>query len=91
MCADFNNFLRTKGYIDGTSKYLPRLSKWVSDKITFWQTDLGSNLLQNNTKNVNVKRNLAVTSEHEKKSDLNYYNKNSRNFDKDYSNSDDRP
>ena len=77
MCAEFTNFMCTKGYIDDTSKYLPRLSKWVSDKITFWQTDLGSNLLQNSTKNINVKRSLAVTSEYEKKSDLNYHDKNS--------------
>ena len=72
-------------------QYMPRLSKWVSDKITFWQTDLGSNLLQNNNRNDNVKRSLAVTSEYEKKMNLNFYNKNSRAFDKDHANSDDRP
>ena len=83
--------MHAKGYVDDTSKYLPRLSNWVHDKITFWQTDLGSNLLQNKNKNVNIKTNLAMTSECEKKSNFNFYNQNSQTLDRNQANSDDRP
>ena len=62
----------------------------MHDKITFWQTDLGSNLLQNKNKNVNIKRSLAMTSEYENKSNLDSYNQNSRTFDTNHANSDDR-
>ena len=54
MCSEFTNFMRTIKFIDNTADYLPKLTSWVNDKIIFWQTDLGSNLLQNNSKNVNV-------------------------------------
>ena len=91
MCAEFTNFMRAKGYVDDTSKYLPKLSNWVNEKIAFCQTDLGSSLLQNNNKNVNTKRSLAATSEYENKSNLNFYNQNSQTFDKNHTNSDDKP
>ena len=70
MCAEFANFIRAKGFIDETAEYLPRLLKWVGDKIIFWQTDLGSNLVQSNNKNIGVKRSLAVTANSEKKHTL---------------------
>ena len=54
MCAEFTNFICAKGFIDETAEYLPRLLKWVGDKIIFWQTDLGRNLVQSNTKNIGV-------------------------------------
>ena len=54
MCAEFTNFIRVKGFIDDTAKYLPRLLTWVSDKIIFWQTELGSNLVQSSAKNIGV-------------------------------------
>ena len=66
MCAEFTNFMRAKNLIDVTANYLPRLTEWVKDKIVFWQTDLRSNLLQNNPKNINVKRSFAVSSEYKK-------------------------
>ena len=56
MCAERTNPMSAKEYADDTSKYLPRLSNREHDKITFRQTDLGSNLLQNKNKNVNIKK-----------------------------------
>ena len=70
MCTEFTIFLRVKRFIDDTTEYLPRLLKWVGQKIIFWQTDLGSNVVQNNVKNIGVKRSLAVTSNSEKKHTL---------------------
>ena len=35
MCAEFTNFICTKGYIDDTAEYLPRLLAWVGEKIFF--------------------------------------------------------
>ena len=29
MCSEFTNFMRTKGHVDDTYKYLPRLSNWA--------------------------------------------------------------
>ena len=46
MCAEFINYIRTKGLMDNTSEYLPRLLEWVSDKIVFWQSELGRNLIR---------------------------------------------
>ena len=76
MCAEFTNLMRTKGFIDDTSKYLPRLSSWVSDKIIFWQTDLGS---------------LAVALDYVKKSGMNRNNKGFCNFGRNRSNFENRP
>ena len=45
MSTEFITFLRTKRFIDSLEKYLPKLTEWVNDKITFWQTDLSSNIL----------------------------------------------
>ena len=59
----FSNF---KGFINSPANYLPKLTNWINEKIAFWQTDLGSNLLQNNTSNVNVKRSLAVSAYEQK-------------------------
>ena len=42
---EFITFLCTKKFIDSLEKYMPKLTEWVNDKITFWQTDLGSSLL----------------------------------------------
>ena len=42
--------MNAKGLINNATDYLPKLTKWVNDKIIFWQTDLGSNLIQNNFK-----------------------------------------
>ena len=66
MCAEFTNHIRVKGLIDKTAEYLPRLLDWVGDKIIFWQTELGSNLVQGDAK-VGVKHSLAVTASTEKK------------------------
>ena len=66
MCAEFINHIRAKGLIDKTAEYLPRLLEWVGDKIIFWQTELGSNLVQGGAK-VGVKHSLAVTASTEKK------------------------
>ena len=46
--------MHTKGFIDATENYLPRLTTWINDKITFWQTNLGSNLLQKGHTSKNV-------------------------------------
>ena len=46
MGMEFTNYMCNKGFIDATENYLPKLTDWINDKITFWQTDLGSNLLQ---------------------------------------------
>ena len=32
MGAEFTNFIRTKGFMDGTALYLPRLLSWVNEK-----------------------------------------------------------
>ena len=45
MCAEFTNYMRTKDFMEKTEEYLPRFISWVNEKIIFWQTDLGSNLL----------------------------------------------
>ena len=66
MCSEFTNFIRTKGLMDKTAEYLPRLLEWVGDKIIFWQTELGSNLVQGGAK-IGVKHSLAVTASAEKK------------------------
>ena len=55
-----------KGIINNTVDYLSKLTSWINEKIFFWQTDLGSNLLQSNTRNVNVKRSLAVSTSEQK-------------------------
>ena len=47
-------------------------------KLFFWQSELGSNLVQGNLK-VGVRRSLAVTSSQEKKSNNNYRGSNYRN------------
>ena len=52
--------------MDETAQYLPRLLAWVNDKIVFWQSELGSNLVQGNPK-VGARRSFAVTSSQEKK------------------------
>ena len=58
-------------------------------KIVFWQTNLGSNLVQSTSKNIGSKRSLAVTSNAGKKSDTDHHDKGStgpvkkcNNFDK---------
>ena len=54
--------MNLKGFINNPVVYFPKLTNWINDKIAFWQTDLGSNLLQNNSRNVNVRRSLAVST-----------------------------
>ena len=65
MGAEFTNFIRSKGLMDETAEYLPRLLAWVGDKIVFWQSELGSNLAQGNPK-IGVRHSLAFTSNSEK-------------------------
>ena len=65
MCSEFTNFIRTKGLMDKTAEYLPRLLEWVGDKIIFWQSELGSNLVRGCAK-IGVKHSLAVTASAEK-------------------------
>ena len=64
--------------MDNTSKYLPQLLEWVSDKIVFWQSELGSNLVQGTSKNVGVKHSLVVTSNPGKRSYSNQRYNNSQ-------------
>ena len=67
--------------MDKIVEYLPRLLEWVGDKIIFWQTELGSNLVQGGAK-IGVKHSLAVTASSEKKS-YNYpRNNNFKNYNK---------
>ena len=66
MGAEFTNFVNAKGFMDDTAQYLPRLLAWVNSKIIFWQSELGSNLVQGNPK-VGARRSFAVTSSQEKK------------------------
>ena len=85
MGAEFTNFIHAKGFMDKTAQYLPQLLAWVYDKIVFWQSELGSNLVQGNPK-VGVRHSLAVTSSQEKKSNNNYRgnnycNRNENNYE----------
>ena len=89
MCAKFTNYMDTKSFIDAMENCLPKLTDWSNDKITFWQTDLGSNLLQ---KSHTFKKCFAVTTDSEQKSEiskskaiksnyeLRYFNKNRNSF-----------
>ena len=38
MYEEFTIYIRTKGHMDNTAEYLPRLLEGVSDKIVFWQS-----------------------------------------------------
>ena len=51
--------------MDDTTEYLPRLLAWVGEKMFFWHSELGSNLVQGNPK-VGVKRSIAFMSSSEK-------------------------
>ena len=85
MCVEFTNFIHSKGLIDETAEYLPRLLTWVGDKIIFWQSELGSNLAQGNSK-IGVRHSLAFTSNSEKRPHSNYRGNNFRNFNKNENN-----
>ena len=85
MCAEFANFIRSKVLKDETAEYLLRLLDWVGDKITFWQSELGSNLVQGNSK-VGVRHSLAFTSNSEKKPYANYRGNNLKQFNKNENN-----
>ena len=62
-CKEFTNFMNLKGFINNPVVYLPKLTNWINEKIAFWRTDLGSNLLaQNDSRGVNVRRSLAVST-----------------------------
>ena len=50
MGAEFTNFIRSKCLMDETAQYLPQLLAWVNEKIVFWQSELGSNLVQGHPK-----------------------------------------
>ena len=41
--------MNAKGHINSPVNYLPRLTDWINDKVIFWRTDLGSNILALNT------------------------------------------
>ena len=85
MGAEFTNHIRSKGLMDETAEYLPRLLDWVGDKITFWQSELGSNLVQGNSK-IGVRHSLAFTSNSEKKPYVNYRGNNFKNCNKNENN-----
>ena len=80
MGAEFINFIRTKGVMDETALYLPRLLSWVNEKIIFWQSELGCNLVQGNQR-VGARRSFSVTSSQETKSNNNYRGGNCRKND----------
>ena len=61
------------------------------DKIVFWQSELGSNLVQGGSKSIGVKHSLAVTSNFEKKPYGNKRYNNSQNYSKNASNQLNRP
>ena len=71
--------------MDETAKYLPRLLEWVGDKIIFWQSELGSNLVQGSSK-IGVRHSLAFTSNSEKKSYGNFRSNNFKNCNKNENN-----
>ena len=82
MGAEFTNYIRTKGFMDETALYLPRLLSWVNKKIIFWQSELGCNLVQGNQR-IGARRSCSVTSSQETKSNNNHrggkYCKNDNN------------
>ena len=63
--------------MDETALYLPRLLSWMNDKIIFWQSELGCNLVQGNPR-IGAGRSCAVTSSQETKQNNNYRGNNYR-------------
>ena len=62
-CREFTNFMNLKRFINDPVVHLSKLTNWINDKITFWCTYLGSNILaQNAPRGVNVRRSLAVST-----------------------------
>ena len=59
---EFTGYMNSKGYINSTAKYLPQLTEWINDKIIFWHTDLGSNVLALNTSRGGNERYFAVST-----------------------------
>ena len=57
---EFTGYMNSKGYINNPVEYLPKLTEWINDKIIFWRTDLGSNVLALNTPRGGNKRCFAV-------------------------------
>ena len=59
---EFTGYMNSKGYINNPVEYLPRLTDWINDKIIFWRTDLGSNVLALNTPRNRNKRCFMVST-----------------------------
>ena len=59
---EFTSYMNAKGYINNPVCYLPKLTDWINDKVVFWRTDLGSNVLALNTPKSKTRRSFAATT-----------------------------
>ena len=76
--------MNSKGNINNPVDYLPKLTEKINTKIDFWRTDLGSNILAQNTPDGGNSRRCFAMSTTE--ADLNSGNESRKHFGKNRNN-----